>query len=121
MDRVYDDETGQPNIYLQPFPPRWREAADLAERRTESALARRRQRIVLSRCERGDDGGADRLDESFSGRVVQDAFSDRDDQHQQHVHGDQGWTAILVNARSRMTPPLTPLTVMINWTSTLQK
>jgi eukaryotic-like serine/threonine-protein kinase len=27
----------------------------------------------------------------------------------------------LVNARSRNTPPLTPLTVMINWTSTLQK
>ena len=61
------------------------------------------------------------LTASFPGRVAKDAFSGWGGQHLQHVRGDQGWTAVPRQHRPQNAATATPLTVIVNWTSTLQK
>ena len=94
MDRLHDQRDRAAQRLRSAISSCWQEISDLAERRTQSALARRWQRVVLSRRGRGDDGGADRLDRCRRGRVAKDAFSGWCGQHQPGVRGDQGWTAV---------------------------
>ena len=56
------DEAGQPNVYLQPFLRAGGKHPISLEWRTESALAGRWPRVVLSRRGWDHDGGADRPD-----------------------------------------------------------
>ena len=113
------NETGEPNVYVAAISSCWREVSDLAERRTQSAVERQWQGVVLSRCERGDDGRADRRDRYFHCRVAKDTLSGWSDQRQPDVRGDQGWTAVPRQRQTAECCRRTPLTVIVNWTSTL--
>ena len=93
MDRVYDRRDWTAQRLRSAISSRRRQVSGLAGWRTESALAGRWQRVVLSRRGWGHDRGADRPHREFPGRVANDAFSDRGGQHLQHVRGDQGWPA----------------------------
>ena len=115
------DETGQPNVYVQPFlraggkhrispnggrNPHWR--------------ADGRELFYLDAAGTMTAVPIDATD-TFRGRVAKDAFSGWGGQRQQHVRGDQGWTAVPRHTRPQSAATATPLTVIVNWTSTLQK
>src|SRR6186713_1981491 len=75
MDRVYDRRDRPAKRLRSAISSRRWKASDFAEWRTESALAGRWQRVVLSGRGWGHDSGADRPDREFPGRVAKDAFS----------------------------------------------
>src|SRR4030095_9058796 len=94
MDRVYDRRDRTAQRLRSVISSRRRKDSDLAEWRTESALAWRWQRVVLYRFQWGDDVGVDRRNGYRRGRGAKDNFFRWRDQHQQYVRGDEGWTAI---------------------------
>ena len=88
------DETGQPNVYVQPFlraggkhrispnggrNPHWRaDGRELFYLDADGAMTA----VPID------------ATDSLRGRVAKDAFSGWGGQRQQHVRGDQGWTAV---------------------------
>src|SRR4051812_6076114 len=94
MDRLHDQRDWPTQRLRSAISSCRPEISDLAERRTQSALAGRWSRVVLSGCGWDDDGGADRSDGWLRGRVAKDAFSGWGRQRKPALRGDEGWTAL---------------------------
>ena len=118
------NEGGQLNVFVQPFPATGGKYPGIKGRREPSCLASGRQGIVLHRSGRDHDGGADRHDRSSSLPACRKPCSPRcaaEPAITSQVYAvTKDGQRFLVNARPQQSSAA-PLTVVVNWTATIQK
>ena len=115
------DETGQPNVYVQPFLRAGRKYRISPNGgRNPHWRADGKELFYLDATGAMTAVPIDATD-TFAAGLPKTLFPAGVISANQHVRGDQGWTAVPRQPRPQNAATATPLTVIVNWTSTLQK
>ena len=115
------DETGKPDVYVQPFLRAGRKHRISPNGgRNPHWRADGKELFYLDATGMMTSVSIDLNDTSPSFGLPKPLFPAGVVSVNQHVRGDQGWTAV-PRQQTQNTVTTTPLTVIVNWTSTLQK